>query len=250
MKIVTHTSSSDKEWSKLCIETQKEFAEINHIPHIVYENIDTLGRSTDWARFRILHGEMDSSPQNEVTIWMDSDLMIMNPGYDLMALAREFGLGEQFAWVFVTEGKLDLGLVFAKSNQKSKEAFSYGWSVGASESRGKRKDALSFDLMHMLMPDDIYALKGEDVISGWYPRSPVDFYNHKIDSMEGQLGLFTMKKPKEMIEGFQNLYTPGKFSVHLREKGPALQSKAEEFYGYRKAFLKSVDESNKLKKDL
>jgi hypothetical protein len=250
MKIVTHTSSTDRDWSKLCIQTQKEFAEANHIPHIVYEDINVAGRSLSWSRFRILQGETASAPHNEVTIWMDSDLMIMNPNYDLIALAQEFGLSEQIAWLFVTENSLDLGIIFIKTNQKSKEAFDYGWSIGESEARGNRGDSLSFELMNLLMPDDIYALKGEDVISGWYPSSPFKYYNHKIDSMEGQLGLFTMKKPREMVEGFKNLYTPGKFSVHLKEKGPALQQKAEGFYEYRKSFLKAVEESNKLKRDL
>ena len=52
-----------------------------------------------------------------------------------------------------------------------------------------------------------------------------------------------MKKPKEMIEGFRDLYIPGTFAVHLKAKGAHLLKLSEDFLAYKKTLLLGVEES-------
>lgn len=251
MKIVTHTSRTDKEWSSLCIESQKEFARKRGIEHVVYENLDVDGRSTEWARFRTMQGALTEAPVGEGFVWMDSDLMVMNPDFDLAAMVREFESEKTVAvCAFPVGGTIDLSLVFFKNIGDARVLFDFGWDVGKSEAQGERRDKLSIELMNILAPNRIKFVSPEGVLSQWYPKSPLRYYNQRIDSEEGKLGLLTMKKPKEMIEGFNDIYVPGVFSVHLREKGPNLLQVSKEFKRYRESFMESVSESRILTRDL
>jgi hypothetical protein len=251
MKIITHTSRTDKEWSSLCIESQKEFAEKRGIEHRVYENLDIDGRSSGWARFRAMQGMLIGTPVGEGIVWMDSDLMVMNHDFDLAAMVSEFEADKHtVACAFAVGGSLDLSLIFFKNVIDARVLFDFGWDVGKSEAQGERRDKLSFELMNILSPRRIQFVNPTGLLSHWYPKSPIGFYNHRIDSEEGKLGLFTMKKPKEMLEGFNDLYVPGTFAVHLREKGPSLLQVSKEFKRYREGFMESVIESRSLARDL
>jgi hypothetical protein len=251
MKIITHTSNTDKEWSSLCIASQKEYAEKIGVEHTVYENISTDGRSTEWARFRTMQGVLTQAQVGEGHVWMDSDLMVMNPDFDLPAMVREFESDNEVSvCVFPLGGNLDLSLVFFKNIRDARTLFDFGWDVGKSEAQGQRRDRLSIELMSLLSPSMIRAVSPEGILSRWYPKSPLFFYNQKIDTEEGKLGLLMMKKPKEMLEGFGDIYVPGTFSVHLKEKGANLLQISKEFDQYRRDFLDSVEESRAIIRDI
>lgn len=252
MKIITHTSTSDREWSKICIESQQEYAEKMGLKHQIYENLPILDRSTEWSRFRAIQGFIMSANLGEIAVWMDSDLMIMNPEFDIKSLLSDFANDKSpiCACVFALAGSLDPSLVFMRVTMESKQLFEYGWDVGEVEARGERRDKLSFDLMNTISPDSIRIIEPIGILSHWYPTSPMRYFNHRIDSAEGQKGLFSMKKPKEMIEGFRDLYIPGTFAVHLRSKGAHLLKLSEDFLAYKKTLLLGVEESRKIMKDL
>lgn len=251
MKIISHTSHEDKEWSSICIRSQREFAEKHNIPYILYENLSLSGRSAKWARFRAMQGEITASAVGEAIVWMDSDLLIMNPEFDLVGMCKEFEQSTDLAGCFLVMGtKLDLSLCFIKNIHGARELFDFGWDVGKTEGQGNRRDRLSVDLMCMLAPNLFQTIIAERILSQWYPSSPKHLFDHKIDSQDGKVGLFTMKKPPEMVEGFPDIFVPGTFSVHLNSKGPALLKTSEEFLHYRDRMMKSVEESRLLIKDL
>jgi len=252
MRIITHTSKSDKEWSRICIESQKDFAERHGLEHYVYEDLNVFDRSEGWSRFRAMQGFMTGGEMGEVGIWMDSDLMIMNPEFDLKGLLADLGPDPSrlSTCLFPVSDSLDPSLVFLKVNIPGKQLFDYGWEVGYVEAMGERRDKLSFELMTTLDPESIKIIDPEGILSHWYPTSPLRYFNHKIDSAEGQKGLFAMKKPKEMMEGFRDLYIPGTFAVHLRAKGPHLLKLSEDFLEYKKSLLAGVEESRKIMQDL
>lgn len=252
MIIFTHTSKTDKEWSRICIESQKDFAERHGLKHYVYEDLNVFERSEGWARFRAMQGFMTAENMGEVGIWMDSDLMIMNPEFDLIGFLAGFKPDQSMlsACLFPISDMLDLSLVFLKVTLPGKQLFDYGWEIGNVESKGERRDRLSFELMTTLEPQAMKIVDPEGILSQWYPTSPLKYFNHKIDSTENQKGLFVMKKPKEMIEGFKDLYIPGNFAVHLRAKGPHLLKLSEDFLGYKNRLLASVEESRKIIRDL
>jgi hypothetical protein len=252
MKIFTHTSGPDKEWSRICIESQRDFAEKQGIEHIVMEDLNVHGRSEAWSRFRAMQGFMTANPMGEVGIWMNSDLMIMNPEFDLKGLLRDFETDNSLLsiCVFPIRNNLDLSLAFLKTTPRGKELFEYGWNVGHVESLGERRDKFSMELMAILDPIAVKPINPEGILSTWYPQNPIRYYNHRVDSAEGKKGLFTMKKPKEMIEGFEDLYVPGTFAVHLKAKGPQLLKLSEDFLEYKKSLLEGVKESRKLMQDL
>lgn len=252
MKIFTHTTDSDREWSRICIESQQDFAKRHDIEHIVIENLNLQDRSVEWSRFRAMQGFMTINQMWEVGVWMDSDLMIMNPEFDLKNLLQGFteDRSQLSACVFPIRDNLDLSLAFLKVTPTGKQLFEYGWDVGKVESHGDRRDSLSIELMATLEPLAIKPIEPEGILSTWYPHNPLGYYNHRIDSAEGKKGLFTMKKPKEMIEGFDDLYIPGTFAVHLKAKGPHLLKISEDFLQYKKSLLDGVEESRKLMQDL
>jgi hypothetical protein len=252
MIIFTHTSKTDKEWSRICIQSQKEFAELHGIEHTVMEDLNIYGRSEGWSRFRAMQGFMTSRSDNEVGIWMDSDLMIMNPEFDIKGLLKDFSdsRGSLSLCVFPIREELDLSLAFLKMSHIGKHLFEYGWSVGLVESSGERRDRLSIELMATLNPELVKPVDPEGILSTWYPQSPIKYYNHRVDSAEGKKGLFSMKKPKEMTEGFKNLYLPGTFAVHLKAKGPQLLKLSEDFLKYKNSLLEGVEESRKIMQDL
>lgn len=252
MKIFTHTSDSDREWSRICIESQQDFALKQGIEHIVVENLNVQERALGWSRFRAMQGFMTANNMFEVGIWMDSDLMIMNPEFDLKGLLRDFEAirSPLSACVFPIRESLDLSLAFLKVTPMGKQLFEYGWAVGKVESQGLRRDSLSMELMAIIEPEAIKPIDPEGILSTWYPQNPIGFYNHRVDSAEGKKGLFTMKKPKEMLEGFGDLYIPGTFTVHLKAKGPLLLKLSEDFLEYKKSLLADVEESRKLMQDL
>lgn len=252
MKILTHVSNQDKEWSKLCIDSQKEYADRHGFTHVIVENISTAGRSTKWSRFRTMQGFMTGDSMGEIAVWMDSDLMIMNPEFNLISMLDEFSSTspDLSACVFPISESLDLSLTFLKVTVPGKQIFEYGWAVGNVEAQGLRRDRLSFELMHALDPRTIKIIEPNGVLSRWYPQSPLHYFNHKIDTAEGKLGQFMMKKPKEMLEGFDHLYVPGTFAVHLNAKGSRLLSLSNDFLDYKKQLMSDVEKSRKLMKDL
>jgi hypothetical protein len=252
MKILTHVSSQDKEWSKLCIESQQEYAELHGFKHIIVEDISLGDRSIEWSRFRTMQGFMTGSNLNEIAVWMDSDLMIMNPEFNLIPILEEFKKSspDLAACIFPIDESPDLSMVFLKVTSAGKHIFEYGWSVGKVEAQGERRDKLSFELMVTLDPKTVNVIEPNGILSRWYPESPLDFFNHKIDTADGKLGQFIMKKPKEMLEGFKDLYLPGTFAVHLRAKGPYLLHLSHSFLEYKKQLLADIEKSRKLMKDL
>jgi hypothetical protein len=252
MTIFTHTSKTDKEWSKICIQSQKEFAELHGIEHIVMEDLNVHGRSEGWSRFRAMQGFMTSRNMLEIGIWMDSDLMIMNPEFDLKGLLKDFSSdrSQLTICVFPIQDNLDLSLAFLKVCNSGKHLFEYGWEVGQVEALGERRDRFSVELMAILDPISVKPIDPEGILSTWYPQNPIRYYNHRVDSAEGKKGLFTMKKPKEMTEGFRDLYVPGTFAVHLKAKGPQLLKLSEDFLEYKNSLLEGVKESRKIMQDL
>ena len=252
MKIITHTSTSDKEWSRICIESQQDYAKKHGHDYEIYENLSTIGRSTEWSRFRTMQGFMTSAVPGEIGVWMDSDLMIMNPEFNMKELLADFTVADTklTTCIFALGGSLDPSLTFMKAGFNGKQLFEYGWNVGSVESRGERRDKLSFELMNTLAPESIRVIEPTGILSHWYPTSPFRYFNHRIDSAEGQKGLFSMKKPKEMIEGFRDLYIPGTFAVHLKAKGAHLLKLSEDFLAYKKTLLLGVEESRKIMQDL
>lgn len=251
MKIISHTSNEDKEWSSICTRSQREFAEKHGITYTLYEKLSLSGRSAKWARFRAMMGEIIAAPVGEAIVWMDSDLLIMNPEFDLIGMAREFEQNTDLAGCFFTMGtKLDMSLVLVKNVRGAREIFEYGWEIGKLEGQGSRRDRFSVDLMCMLAPELFAIVIADRILSQWYPISPKNLFDHKIDSQDNKVGVFTMKKPIEMVEGFPNIYMPGSFAVHLNCKGPHLLKLSEDFLHYRERMMKSVLEARQITKDL
>jgi len=253
MILFTHTTLSDKEWSKTCIESQKEFAEIHKFEHYVYEDLNIYDRSPTWSRFRAMQGWMSMvAPVNEIGVWMDSDLMIMNPEFDLRKMLNDFKSDNsaKVGCVFAMNDSVDLSLVFLKYSAGAKSLFEYGWNVGRVESNGLRSDKLSFELMANVKPDSLKILSPLDVLSRWYPIGPSDFFNQNISTTHGKEGLLSIKKPKEILEGFNNLYVPGTFAVHLNAKGPLLLHISNNFKKYREKLQADILESREIIKEL
>jgi hypothetical protein len=250
ISIVSHTSKSDKEWSKICINSQREYAEKHGIEYHLYEDVNTLGRDAAWSRFRVLHGRATGGRNGEIVIWMDSDLMIMNPDFNIMMLVDQFASDPAGFCHFPLGGTLDLGLVMMKAHPLLREIFEIGWSVGSVEAHGSRRDKLSIELMNFLQPKTFKAASAKDILSSWYPPSPKNFFNQQIDSAEGSLGMFWMKRPKEMTNNFPDLYVPGCFAVHLHQKGRRLLDTSAEFLEYRESLIEGVIEAQKLVTDL
>lgn len=253
MIIFTHTTSSDKEWSRLCIESQKEFAEIHNFEHYVYEDLDTLGRSVGWSRFRSMQGWMSMvAPNDEIGVWMDSDLMIMNMEFNLRKMLEDFKVDNsaKVGCIFTNTHSIDLGLVFLKYSAGGQSLFEYGWKIGKVESDGFRKDKLSFDLMLDIKPEAFKINPATGIISNWYPSGPFNYFNQHINMTHGKEGVLSIKKPKEMLEGFDNLYIPGAFAVHLKTKGSELLNISTNFKKYRELLQKDVMESREIMKEL
>jgi hypothetical protein len=248
--IVSHTTKSDKEWSKACIDSQREYAEKCGIEYYLYEDVNTLGRDLSWSRFRVMQGRASGGELGDVTIWMDSDLLIMNPDFNILTLVDQFSSDPAAICHFPIGGTLDLGLVLFKSHRTLSDMFEAGWEAGEVEAHGKRKDKLSFELMNYLQPRNFKAASSENILSTWYPPSPLNFFNQQVDSMEESLGMFWMKRPTEMSKNYPDLYLPGCFAVHLHLKGQRLKQTSEEFLEYRESLIKGLEESRKLVADL
>lgn len=253
MILFTHTTSSDKEWSKLCIESQKEYAKIHNLEHYVYEDLETFGRSVEWSRFRSMQGWMSMvAPNNEIGVWMDSDLMIMNMEFDLKKLLNNFKEDDsaKVGYIFSDTSSLDLGLVFLKYSAGGQSLFEYGWRIGKVESNGLRKDKLSFDLMFNIKPEAFKINSTLGILSNWYPIGPFNFYNQHINMAHGKEGLLSIKKPREVLEGFNNLYIPGSFAIHFKTKGSELLDISTNFKKYRELLQKDIVDSREMMKEL
>lgn len=248
--IVSHTSRSDKEWSELCILSQREYAEKHGIDYYLYEDLNTLGRDPSWSRFRVLQGRVSGGQIGDIVVWMDSDLLIMNPDFDIKILIDQFSSDPAAVCHFPIGGVLDLGLLIVKAHPNLRNIFDFGWDVGEVEAHGNRKDKFSIELMNYLNSQIFKPVTAENVISNWYPTSPKNFFNQQVDSAEGSLGMFWMKKPTEMSNNYPDLYLPGCFAVHLHQKGRRLRDTSADFLEYRKSLIEGVNEAKKLIKDL
>lgn len=248
--IVSHTSKSDREWSSLCIQSQREYAEKHGIDYYLHEEVNTLGRDPRWSRFRVIQGRVAGGSLGDVVVWMDSDLLVMNPNFNLRDLVSQFAGDPAAICHFPVGGVLDLGLLLVKAHSSLNDMFEIGWDAGAVEAQGPRRDKLSFELMNFLLPKNFRSASCENILSNWYPPSPYRFFSQQIDSSEGAFGAFWMKKPNEMINGYPDLYLPGCFAVHLHQKGSRLLETSKEFLEYRNSLSEGIEEAQKMAMDI
>lgn len=248
--IVSHTSSEDKEWSELCIGSQREYAEKHGFEYCLHEDVDTVGRHPGWSRFRILQGRAASGQAGEVVVWMDSDVVVMNPDFNIRPIIEQFATDPSGICHFPMGGAIDLGVMLMKPYPILNSLFQVGWDAGKVEAHGNRRDKLSIELMGFLEPGVVKGVLSKEMVSTWYPPSPLNFFNVLVDSAEESRGIFWMNKPKAQLENFPDLYAPGCFTVHLHEKGPRLRKTSEDFLLYRKSLSDKVEKAQKLTTDI
>ena len=250
ISIVSHTSKSDKEWSRFCIQSQREYAEKHGIEYYLHEDINTLGRNPAWSRFRVIQGRVVGGSVGDVIVWMDSDLLVMNTDFNIRDLVGQFARDPSAICHFPIGGVLDMGLILIKAHPMLNDLFEIGWDAGAVEAHGSRRDKLSFELMNFLQPKNFKAASAENIVSTWYPASPLGFFHQQVDSAESSLGMFWMKRPNEMTNNYPDLYLPGCFTVHLHQKGSRLLEASKDFLEYRNSLIKGINEARKLVADL
>lgn len=243
--IITHTSKENLKWSESCIMSQKNYTKNHEMNHIIYEGVNVFQRDITWSRFRLIQEKISEKSNEDVIVWMDSDLLIMDPYFDLRSLVDQFMHDPALICFFPLGGMLDLGLIIIKPDSSLKEIFEFGWDVGKIEAHGNRRDKFSFELMQYLNPAIFKSASAENIVSNWYPTGPNGFFNQKVDSSEGSIGKFWFKRPTEMLNNYPDLYLPGCFAVHLHQKGPRLKETATDFLNYRSLLTNEMEEAKK-----
>lgn len=242
IKVISSIRNSDRDFYRKCTNSQQEWCSLQRYEYQLYENLTLRNINVKWRNFTTLVASLAESQSGDVIVLMNPSVMIMDPEAE-MPLLTQIKKVKEGVWVAQSETIIFYDVIVVKVGPRVNKGLSY---VSTFFDTPHSVPDFSLDLFRLFYPDLYFSVDRRVLSSSWYTNSVNMMEIKAVIEKDKDPDIYVNRYNFDNMNSLEFMYAPGDFAVDLSSNKYLCSAMAEEFFIFRRNFLKTRKEAKQI----